>query len=395
MKPEEGAKISAAPADAALEAAENARLRMAVQGMPVMVDAFDEQRLIKVWNAECERVTGFSAEEVVGNPDALLLMYPDPDYRAKMIKEWTERGDNYRGWVWELTCKDGSKKAIEWSNVSAVLPIPGWATWGIGVDVTERTKLEAERETLIAELKQRNEELQRKREEMEGFMYAVSHDLMSPLVTIKSFAGFIRENLERQDLEKARADLEFIDRAGVKMESLLKELLELSRVGRIVRPPEVCPLDLLASEAAMLVGGRIAAAKVNLIIESMPFAIRGEKSRLVEVFQNLLDNGAKFIGSQSQPEIRLSAHLVPEGLQILVKDNGAGIDPEYAQKPFGMFEKVEPHSEGTGMGLTLVRRIVEFHGGSISFHSPGLGQGTTFSIIFPAQIVVPLQSDRA
>lgn len=118
------------------------RLRQVVQHMPVMMDAFDAQGNILVWNGECERVTGFRAEEMVGNPRAMELLYPDPAYRRRMMAEWARRGDDYRDWEWEMACKDGSVKTVAWSNIAARCPVPGWATWGIGVEVTKRKRAE-------------------------------------------------------------------------------------------------------------------------------------------------------------------------------------------------------------------------------------------------------------
>jgi two-component system cell cycle sensor histidine kinase/response regulator CckA len=119
------------------------RLRLILEGMPIMLDAFDERGNLVAWNRECERVTGYSAAEMVGNPRAMELLYPDRLYRERMLSEWTGRGDNYYRWEWDLTCKDGSVRTISWSNIAAVLPIPGWASWGIGFDVTERKQAEA------------------------------------------------------------------------------------------------------------------------------------------------------------------------------------------------------------------------------------------------------------
>jgi PAS domain S-box-containing protein len=118
------------------------QLRRVVQHMPVLMDAFDAAGSIVVWNAECERVTGYTASEVIDNPHVLEVFYPDGNYRTRLLQEWAEKGHNYRNWEWDITAKDGSVKTIAWSNISEHFPIPGWATWGIGVDVTERKQAE-------------------------------------------------------------------------------------------------------------------------------------------------------------------------------------------------------------------------------------------------------------
>lgn len=121
-----------------------ARLHLVLQNMPVMLDAFDENWNIIEWNRDCERVTGYQADEVVGNPQIMELLYPNPVYRQQMVEAWRDRGNDYRHWEWEITCKDGSIKTISWSNVSAQFPIPGWASWGIGVDISDRKMAEQE-----------------------------------------------------------------------------------------------------------------------------------------------------------------------------------------------------------------------------------------------------------
>ncbi len=118
------------------------RLISVLQHMPIMVDAFDEQGRIVVWNRECELVTGYSAREITDHPNPMQLLYPDPDYLHPRMAEWEARGGNWRNWEWDLVAKDGSIKTISWSNISAKFPLSGWKTWGIGVDVTARKAAE-------------------------------------------------------------------------------------------------------------------------------------------------------------------------------------------------------------------------------------------------------------
>lgn len=113
-----------------------------VQNMPVMFDAVDENGIVLFWNKECERVTGYTSDEIVGNPNALELFYPDPIQRAKNVEEFLKFNGSYRDWEVDLLCKNGETRSLSWSNTSANAPIPGWFTWGIGVDVTQRKKAE-------------------------------------------------------------------------------------------------------------------------------------------------------------------------------------------------------------------------------------------------------------
>ena len=119
------------------------RLRHVVENMPVMMDAFDENDRLVAWNRECERVTGYSDEEIVGVPRPLEVLYPDADYRERLIADVTRLGGDFRDGEWTLTCKDGTQKTVSWSNISARFPIPGWHMWAIGVDVTEQRRNQA------------------------------------------------------------------------------------------------------------------------------------------------------------------------------------------------------------------------------------------------------------
>jgi PAS domain S-box-containing protein len=120
------------------------RLRLVIENMPVMMDAFDAYGNIIVWNRECERVTGYSAAEIVGNPQALQLLYPEPQQRQHLMQQRQEQSDRRCNCQWQITCKDGTHKTIEWFDISRQFPIPGWAMWTIGIDITHRQKAEAE-----------------------------------------------------------------------------------------------------------------------------------------------------------------------------------------------------------------------------------------------------------
>jgi len=125
----------------ALQASE-ANWRQILENMPILLDAVDETGLLTLWNQECERVTGYSAAEVIGNPRACAAFYPDIKYRQAMLTHWQQQGNNYRNWEWSITCKDGSQRIIAWSNISDLFPIPAIGAWGVGVDVTERRQAE-------------------------------------------------------------------------------------------------------------------------------------------------------------------------------------------------------------------------------------------------------------
>jgi PAS domain S-box-containing protein len=129
-------------AETALRESDN-RLRAVIQNMPVMLDAFDENLKIVAWNRECERVTGYGEAEIKAHPEPMKLLYPDDARRNRIMADFTRHGPDFRNREWEATCRDGSVRTISWSNISERCPIPGWRTWAVGVDVTDRKRAEA------------------------------------------------------------------------------------------------------------------------------------------------------------------------------------------------------------------------------------------------------------
>jgi signal transduction histidine kinase len=165
----------------------------------------------------------------------------------------------------------------------------------------------------------------------------------------------------------------------------LTELLELSRIGRIMNPPEEVNFAQLANEAISLVQGQIQKYGVQVHITGNTATVYGDRARLLEVLQNLVDNAIKFMGDQVEPHIEISQDGTdPDGKPIFfVQDNGIGIEPQYHERIFGLFNKLDAHSEGTGIGLALVKRIIEVHGGCIWVESEGAGKGTKFLFTLP------------
>jgi signal transduction histidine kinase len=238
-------------------------------------------------------------------------------------------------------------------------------------EITERQRVEAERERLITEQEAKNAE-------MERFTYTVSHDLKSPLITICGFLGLLEQDALRGNVERMQTDIAYIHMAATTMQRLLDELLELSRIGRVVHPLTDIPLSALAHEAVTLVGGQIAARGVQVdIAPDLPVVV-GDRSRLLEVLQNLVDNAVKFMGTQPTPRIEIGCRQAEKETVYYVQDNGVGIDPRYHEKVFGLFERLESEGDGTGIGLALVKRIIEVHGGRIWVESAGQGCGSTF-----------------
>ena len=235
-----------------------------------------------------------------------------------------------------------------------------------------------EREELIAELTSKNAELER-------FTYTVSHDLKTPLVTMKGFLGYLEQDLRAGKFDRLTGDTTRISSAVDKMTQLLQDVLELSRVGRFVNPAAAIPFGEVVAEALELVDGRLAEYQAKVIVQPDLPHVHGDRQRLVEVVQNLLDNAAKYMGSQTQPQIEVGYAGQDDGnFLFYVKDNGMGIAPEHYERIFGLFNKLDAQSDGTGVGLALVKRIIEFHGGKIWVESV-VEQGTTFYFALPPE----------
>ena len=245
-------------------------------------------------------------------------------------------------------------------------------------DVSLRKWAESERESLIDELESKNAELER-------FTYTVSHDLKSPLITIRGFLGFIREDIERGNMQRLDTDMKRISDATDKMQRLLGDLLELSRIGRLTNKPVTVEMNVLIDEVLEYLHGRIHSGNISVHVgENLPNAF-GDRQRIFEVFQNLIDNAAKFMGDQPNPRIEIGQNGETDGKPVFfVRDNGIGIEPEYKERIFGLFNKLNSQTEGTGIGLALVKRIIEFHGGRIWVESEP-GRGAIFSFTLPAQ----------
>jgi PAS domain S-box-containing protein len=353
------------------------RLSLLVQQSPLAVIEWNIDFQAVSWNPAAERIFGYTREEALGRHATSLIV---PEQARPLVDQvWqallAQKGGTYNTNA-NMT-KDGRLITCEWFNaplVGADGQVIGVA--GLAQDITDRKLAEAEREKLIAELEVKNAELER-------FTYTVSHDLKSPLVTIRGFLGFLEQDATKGDLERLRKDMQRIREATDTMHQLLNQLLELSRIGRLINPPQKVAFGDIVQDALARVASRIAERNVQVTVTSPLPQVYGDRPRLVEVVQNLVENAIKFMGDQPAP--RLDIGMQPRGQEMVwyVADNGIGIDPRYQEKVFGLFERLDPTIEGTGVGLAIVKRIIEVHGGRIGVESEGLGRGSTFYFTLP------------
>jgi len=163
-------------------------------------------------------------------------------------------------------------------------------------------------------------------------------------------------------------------------------------VGRVIHPPQAVQLGPLAREAMSLVAGRLHEQRVVVeVADDLP-PVWGDRARLLEVLQNLIDNAAKFMGEQTSPRVEIGVRDEDGARVFFVRDNGKGIDPRFRDRVFGLFEKLDPGSDGSGVGLALVRRIVDLHQGRVWVESAGTGQGTAVCFTLPEPAAGPAQA---
>ncbi len=243
-------------------------------------------------------------------------------------------------------------------------------------EIVRRKQAEQERKQLLDDLAARNEELER-------LAYTISHDLKSPLYTIQGFTGFLEKDIEQGRADSALADVVKVREAAETMGRLLDDVLNLSKAHLAHESRASVALDSVVASAISLLSREIEERGVTIRVEPDLPKVHAEPQRLTEVFQNLIANAAKFMGDQPQPVIEVGARVQDDWVLCYVSDNGIGIDPEYQERVFQLFERLDNTTQGTGVGLSIVKQIIERHGGSIEIRSAGQASGTTFEFTLP------------
>lgn len=363
-----------------------AKYRAIVEDMPNLICSFNSDGVLTfVNNAYCDYFqTG--EEDLLGT--SFLTLIPEPSRKT----------------IWDTFTALNLQKPTLSYNHQVILPNEEirWQQWtdralfdqknniieyqSIGEDITEQKKMEDElrkaRDELEAKVKKRTEELERYNTEMERFVYTVSHDLKSPLVTISGFLGFLKIDMKAGDEDRVEKDLELIYKAVSKMDLLLSETLELSRIGRVVNPPKYVPFDQLVDEALGQTSEkiRLSGAKVS-VAKKLP-TVHVDGTRIIEVLVNLLENSIKYTSEKVLPKIEIGCHVDEDDAVFFVKDNGIGIDPRQKEKVFELFYRVDNDYDGAGAGLTIAKKIIEVHGGKIWIESE-LDRGCTICFKLP------------
>lgn len=366
------------------------QLRALIANMPVMLQAFDEQGNIVVWNRECEQVTGFGATEIVGNPRALSLLYPNELQRKRVARTLAGQATDFRGWELEVTCRDGRTKTIEWSSIAKTHPVPGWKTWGIGVDVSDLRQAWEERRVMDTQLAH-----QQRLQALGTLASGVAHEINNPANIILNYAKLIADaapegSTMAEDAVQIIAESERIARIVRSLHSFTT-----SGTGRstLVHVAEL--IDGVLSMVRVMLGQDSIAVTTDLPADLPMLLCQSEEIRqvILSLVQNARDAlNARYPYPDSDKRLHIQARTVTsvgqQYVRLTVEDRGVGIPEEIRNRIFDPFFSTKPRAVGTGLGLYIAHRLVERHGGTIKVESE-VARFTRVDVDLPANPEAP------
>ena len=354
-------------------------------------------RLLQV-NPAWESVLGYSEEELRGARAETLVHPEDLPMIAERVR-LLENGLPIE--YFEIRCKhkDGTYRWIGWTAAS--FPAEK-LIYIFGRDVTRRKEAEDKVIQLNGELEKRIAALTEVNRELETFNYSISHDLRAPLRSMSGFAQALMDGAVSRLGEQEADYVQRIAKSARRMDTLLQDLLEYSRVARASMPSTKINLDNIVSEIVSMREKEIQETKAQIEIKSPLGVVSAHSPTVQQILANLIENGLKFVGKDRHPHLRIwtepvqhdgapvngvAGNPVPDQptLRIWVEDNGIGIEKEFHEKIFGLFERLHPtHAfPGTGLGLAIVRKGVERMGGRVGLMSQP-EQGSRFWVELPA-----------
>ncbi|HEX2721856.1 MAG TPA: PAS domain S-box protein [Gemmatimonadaceae bacterium] len=372
-----GERLRAQRAVAESEARKAAVLRSTLDSIVAM----DRNGNITEFNPAAESAFGYKREEVLGRRLAdLIVPHRYREAHLAGLRRFIETGEAHvLGKRLELPAmrRDGSEFQSELTitrSDSDGMP----AFTGVLRDITDRKKAEAEREQLIKALARSNQEL-------DQFAYVASHDLKAPLRGIANLSQWIEEDLGDRLGGENKSQMEMLRGRVQRMESLIDGILQYSRAGRAKARPESIDTGALVRDVIDLMS-----PPQGITIETLPGmpTVRAERVPLQQVFMNLLGNAIKHAGKTS-PLIQVGWAEAGPFYEFTVRDNGPGIAPQYHERIFGIFQTLEARDkiEGTGIGLSVVQKIVEARGGKVWVESE-VGKGAKFKFLWPKVEIV-------
>jgi PAS domain S-box-containing protein len=370
-------------AEQALQESEE-RLRQIASSLREVIWLRDaETRQVLYVNSAFEELTGRTCESFYENPNMVIdAVYPDD--KDWVIKALDQRLDGIPyNKEHRLVHSNGS---VRWVS-SRSFPVRNEAgevfRWtSIMEDITARKRAEEEVQRLNAELEQRvierTEQLEAANKELEAFSYSVSHDLQAPLRAINGFSHLLIEDYGTAFPQEAQALLIRIQNNAKRMGNLINDLLAFSRIGRRALHVEDIDMDQLVQEILNDFRADNELKRVEAIVDSLP-SCQADRSLLKQVWINLISNAIKYSSKRENPRIEIHHITQHQGIVYVIKDNGVGFDMQYVDKLFGVFQRLHGDDEykGTGIGLAMVRRIIERHGGSV-WAEAELDKGATF-----------------
>jgi PAS domain S-box-containing protein len=391
-KPPKGRSSRAAPSHAPFGDPVGMREMLAaiVESSDDAIISKDLNGTIMSWNKGAERVFGYRADEAVGRPITMLLP-PDRFQEEASILATLVRDERIDHFETERLTKDGRRIHISLS-VSPIKDRTGHVIGGakIARDISLRRQVEREREQALAQERHGRSLAEAANRAKDAFLAMVSHELRSPLSPILSWARMLRMKTlnERQS---ARA-LETIERSARTQAQLIDDLLDISRIVAGKLRLEVGQVDLASViEQAVEVARPAADAKqirLQTVLDTETGTIAGDPARLLQVVWNLLSNAVKFTPKGGRVQVTLER--VNSHVEIAVSDTGQGVSAEFLSHLFERFQQAETGSTrthgGLGLGLAIVRHIVELHGGTVVAESAGEGHGATFTVKLPQTI---------
>lgn len=331
--------------------------------------AVDNQWVVTYWNKMAEEVLFKKKEEIVGK--SLWVEYPN-----------AQDSDFYRNCHQAMEAGQMANFEEFYPRLGKWLEVTAYpADTGLSVyfkDITYRKKMEDELRLLNEELKEKIRELELANEELEQFAFIASHDLQEPLRMVSSFMDLLQRKYESQLDSKAQQYIHFAIDGAKRMKKIILDLLDYSRAGRFSGNLEEVNLEELVTEYKYLRTKLLAEKQVKLVYGELP-VIRGYKVPLVQVLHALLDNAIKYSRTDQLPEISILVEEKKKEWIVGIRDNGIGIDPQYFDKIFVIFQRLHNRDqyEGTGIGLAIVKKQVENWGGRIWVESEP-GKGSTF-----------------
>jgi len=345
---------------------------------PITIATLSDGRYIDV-NESFVRVTGYQREEVIGRTSLEVKFWGRPEDRDKLIEILAKQG-SVRDLEITFLTKSGEKRTG--LDSAEVIEIAGQkCILAIFKDITVQKILEKQRKRAEEALAQRAGELARSNAELEQFAYVASHDLQEPLRMVASYTQLLAKRYQDKLDADARDFIAYAVDGAVRMQKLIADLLNYSRVGTRGKPFE--PVNCDAILERVLVSLKLAIEESGAVVGHDPLpTVVGDDMQLGQLFQNLLANAIKFRG-ESPPVIHVSAEHTGDEWNFSVRDNGIGFAPEYAERIFMIFQRLHSKAEypGSGIGLAICKKIVERHGGRIWVKSePGSGANFFFTI---------------